>query len=719
MKFKVKESSLRELKAILSIGLAIVLYLCLTGEAGPVGNMLAYNMQLLFGRGVMLFPVVLLISGGVLIFGKTARFHMSRVFGIFVAFSAFLGMLHLQSSQTEQLEQVAAFGGYVGFITSFLLRHFFEVQAAAVILGFVMVASVVVAFDITLTKILRVLHPKKLALPKIQIDVVSDKKKKRGKQAKLPLEDEEMEIMKVVKPQIEEAIEEEMEQLEELQTINPPQLETNFFEAPAKEKEVVEKDPHRYDDWKLPSLDLLEDARSEIDIDENILREKAAVIKEKLQQFGIEVVMRDINVGPTVTQYTLQPKEGIKLNKITTLKKDLALALAAKSLRIEAPIPGKSLVGIEMPNSDRMIVHIRELLESSEYGSIKSQLRLVIGRDVSGKPLIADLASMPHLLIAGRTGSGKSVCMNAFLLSLLYQNSPRDLRMILIDPKMVELGMYDGIAHLLTPVITETDKALAALRWAVAEMTRRYKELNEKKYRNIYEYNDNEEEKMCKIVIVVDELADLMMRGAKKETEGLVCRLAQMARAVGIHLVIATQRPSVDVITGLIKANIPSRIAFAVAAGVDSRTILDAQGAEDLLGQGDMLYLPGGMGGLVRVQGVLVSRKEIERVVNNIKLTIGPDYDEEIIGESGSTGGSVGSGMIQLDDVKDEKYAEAVDVVRKTGRASATLLQRYVGIGYARAAKLLDIMEEKGLIGPSRGAKPREIYMELSQEEKV
>jgi len=427
-------------------------------------------------------------------------------------------------------------------------------------------------------------------------------------------------------------------------------------------------------------------------------------------QFGIDVTMKDVNIGPTVLQYTLQPHEGIKLNKITTLKNDLALALAAKSIRMEAPIPGKSLVGIEVPNEKRMIVHLKEMLESEEFKSINSKLRLVVGRDVSGAPVIDDLTSMPHLLIAGATGSGKSVGMNTFLISLLYQNSPEDLKFIMIDPKRVELTTYNGIPHLLTPVITDPEKAHSSLKWAVAEMNRRYKELSEKKYRNIEEYNDGEEKKMHKIVIVIDELADLMMQASKKETEALICRIAQMARAVGMHLIIATQRPSVDVITGVIKANIPTRIAFTVTSGVDSRTIIDTVGAEDLLGMGDMLYLPGNMSRPIRVQGVYVSSKEIERVTNRVKLTIEPSYDESITETQTDSGpGMVGAGGDGSS--QDDLYDNAIQVIKDTGKASASLLQRRLSVGYARAARILDILEEHGLIGPANGAKPREIYL--------
>lgn len=745
VKIKIKQSSLYQVWAVFCLGLAIFLYLSLTYQAGPIGNIIAYNVQALFGTGVFLLPVALGIISFIFFFTKQSKFQAAKIISVAVAVSSFLGLIHLQAPTYASLENIELYGGYIGFVSSFLLQHFFERAAAALILGMIFVSSVIIIFDLNLTKIIQFFSSDvigKIRLPEISIESAKTKEKKEEKKELKEKEDanNSFEILKIVKPKslervkkrqrkepipvtednLELPFEQESTPMELMQNVNGPQ-DVESQQDSESDEEKLKKDNERYADWKLPSLDLLDDSRSELEIDEKILRKQAAVIREKLQQFGIDVGMKDINVGPTVTQYTLEPSEGIKLNKITSLKNDLALALAAKAIRIEAPIPGKALVGIELPNEKRMTVHLRELIESKDFSDVESNLRLVLGRDVSGRPIIADLRTMPHLLIAGRTGSGKSVCMNTFLLSLLYQNSPRDLRFIMIDPKMVELGFYNGISHLLTPVITETEKAVSALRWAVSEMNRRYRVLNEKRYRNILEYNEEEEDKMSTIVIVIDELADMMMRGAKKETEALICRLAQMARAVGMHLIIATQRPSVDVITGIIKANIPTRIAFSVTAGVDSRTVIDNYGAEDLLGQGDMLYLPGGMSGPIRIQGVWVSTKEIERVTNNIKLTMDPEYDDDIIGSGSNQAGSVGAMGSAMGGFggssNDDKYDEAVETVRKTGRASATLLQRYLGIGYARAAKILDEMEENGLIGPSRGAKPREIFITAGDTE--
>ena len=478
------------------------------------------------------------------------------------------------------------------------------------------------------------------------------------------------------------------------------------------------------------------------------------MIEQKLKEFDVEVTVRDAHPGPTVTQFTLQPAEGVKLSRIANLKNDLALALAAPSLRIEAPIPGKSLVGIEMPNPKRTTVHLRELLESPEFQNSTSPLTLPLGRDVSGNAVVEELAEMPHLMIAGATGAGKSVCMNTFLLSLLYQNAPHDLKLILVDPKRVEMALYEGIPHLLTPVITEAEKALKALRWVVAEVGRRLAKFSEVGVRNLDEYNSKQDEKqhMPRVVVVIDELADLMMRQYRRDTEVMITRIAQIARATGMHLIIATQRPSVDVITGIIKANIPCRIAFRTVSSIDSRTILDQVGSEDLLGKGDLLYTTASTPMPVRVQGVLVTSEEVERVINQVKIAGGGQITAEIpleekmstnVGTGMPSGGTFGddddsaasgfgddgddddiaaAGMltgaataIDLDaddDGGDDLTFEAIELVRSTGKASASLLQRHLKVGYARAARILDILEEKGVIGPGEGAKARKVYVQ-------
>ncbi len=474
-----------------------------------------------------------------------------------------------------------------------------------------------------------------------------------------------------------------------------------------------------FNNWVLPPLRLLESRENKVQTDQNEIRTKEIEIQEKLLQFGISVEMSGYKVGPTVIQYRLKPSTGVKLQKIVNLKKDLTLALQAKNIRIQAPIPGLGVVGIEVPNDNRETVSLKDLLADKEFLSKKMEIPMAIGKDVSGNMIFGDLTKMPHLLVAGQTASGKSVGMNWFLISMLYKFSPSELKLIMIDPKRVELSVYNGIPHLLSPVITNPEKALNSLKWAVAEMLRRYDLATKVNARNLIEYNKkvSKDEQLPYIVIVIDELADLMMSGQKKEVEGNIARIAQMARAVGMHLIVATQRPSVDIITGLIKANIPSRIAFTVASQIDSRTVLDKMGAEDLLGRGDMLYYPTGVMEPERVQWVLVETREIENVVNQLKLTVDPDMlknmqDPEIANGKSSTAGSVLEGY-KWDQEEDPEIIErAIAVVKESRKGSTSLIQRKLSLWYARAAKVLDILEELWVVGPANGSKPREVYVD-------
>ncbi|HSX27661.1 MAG TPA: DNA translocase FtsK, partial [Patescibacteria group bacterium] len=429
------------------------------------------------------------------------------------------------------------------------------------------------------------------------------------------------------------------------------------------------------------------------------------------------VDMEGANIGPRVTQYTLKPPTGVKLTKMTALENNLALDLAAHSIRMEAPIPGKRLVGIEVPNIKPAMVRISSLILSREWQDVSSPLGFVIGKDISGNPIVGDLSKMPHLMVAGQTGSGKSVMINTILASLLYRNSPSDLKLILVDPKQVELTPYNDIPHLLSPVIHEPEKCISALKWAVAEMERRLRAMAEIGRRNIVEYNNvKKEEGMPYIVIVIDELADLMMMAAR-DVESLVVRLAQKARAAGIHLVLATQRPSVDVITGLIKANIPARIAFTTASQVDSRTIIDQIGAEKLLGQGDMLLLTAEMPKPKRVQGAFISDDETNKVNDFIRMQRPPQYDDEITSQPVQLNGR---GGIVADygaaDADDALWRDAIKVVIDGRKASTSLLQRRLRVGYARAARLIETMEEQGIVGPADGARPREVLISSMDE---
>ena len=461
-------------------------------------------------------------------------------------------------------------------------------------------------------------------------------------------------------------------------------------------------------DWKFPGIDLLNQKQETANAGD--IKANVESIKDTFLNFNIPVEMEGANVGPTVTQYTLKPPNGVKLTKITALENNLALDLAAQSIRMEAPIPGKRLVGIEVPNVKPAIVRISSIIKTPEWQAVKSNLGFIIGKDISGTPMLGDLATMPHLMIAGQTGSGKSVMINTILTSLIYHNTPSDLKLILVDPKQVELTPYNDIPHLLTPVIHEPEKTISALKWAVAEMDRRLRTMATVGRRNIYEYNNlKKDEPMPFIVVVIDELADLMMMAAR-DVESLVVRLAQKARASGIHLILATQRPSVDVITGLIKANVPARIAFTTASQVDSRTIIDQGGAEKLLGNGDLLLLTASMPKPKRIQASFISDDETIKVIDFIKAQRAPQYNDEVVSQQVQLNGRGGI-VPDNSEVDDDMWRDAVRVVIEGKKASTSLLQRRLRIGYGRAARLIEQMEEQGIVGSADGNRPRDVLV--------
>ncbi len=481
------------------------------------------------------------------------------------------------------------------------------------------------------------------------------------------------------------------------------------------EQKLVSNLPGEDTVWRYPTIDLLGEVE-EGKADRGDIKGNAATIEKTLESFGITANVVEVNLGPAVTQYAIEVALGTKLSKITSLERDLALALSAPTgtIRIEAPIPGRNLVGIELPNKSPEFVALRKIMESQEMQGAKSKLEVALGLDVSGRPIIADIGKMPHILIAGQTGSGKSVCINAFLSSLLFRAAPSEVKFILVDPKRVELTRYNGIPHLLSPVIVEPDKVISALRWIMAEMDRRYKLFSQAGARNIESYNENAGfQALPYILLFIDELADIMLF-SPVEVEDAITRIAQMSRATGIHMVLATQRPSVDVITGLIKANIPTRIAFAVASQIDSRVILDTQGAEKLLGKGDMLYLPPEQAKPLRIQGAFVGDKEVIALTDFLKNQgVNPQYTEEVT-TMAKAGVSVVPGV---DGNVDELFKEAVKVVCQYDRASASLLQRRLSIGYARAARIVDQLEGAGVIAPSEGgSKARQVLVQNAEE---
>jgi S-DNA-T family DNA segregation ATPase FtsK/SpoIIIE len=719
----------RIIAGIAQVAFSALLFLSLFDAAGPSGASIKTALQFVFGAWGIFFALALLASGVMQASGEH-RLDLRRSTGLFLCLLTFLGIVHLGADLRDMGPRSPELGGALGFMVSLPFKLYLSDMAGYVLLSALFLIGIFLVFEPDVAAIVRLLSSKQ---------PLSNKQKAEKKAARMEEEEDDEEEVEDDEEEEEEDLVEEDGEAPELNIVRPAfaqaKQRAGMIQKPKAvlRKDVLEMKDTRFEEWTFPGMDLLEAAESELKVNDEELRKQAKLIEDKLAEFDIDVVVKDARPGPTVTQFTVKPSEGVKLSKIANLKDDLALALAAQSLRIEAPIPGKDLVGIEMPNSERTMVRLREILESPAFNDSESTLTFPLGRDVSGDAVVSALDEMPHLLIAGATGSGKSVCMNVFLTALLYQNAPHELKFILIDPKRVELMPYNGIPHLLTPVITEAEKALQALRWAVAEMGRRLHRFSDMGVRNIAEYNEKQQDEtllLPRIVIVIDELADLMMRQFRRDTETMIVRIAQMARATGMHLIIATQRPSVDVITGLIKANIPTRMAFRTVSSVDSRTILDTIGSEDLLGKGDMLYMTASTAKPVRVQGIYVNTKEVERVINAVKIAgggkiteqIGLAEDDENTPEDETDMQPSGGSSLAMpnpyqtidldadDNGGDDLFFDAVRVVTSSGKASASLLQRQLKVGYARAARLLDIMEEKGLVGPADGAKPRRVF---------
>lgn len=681
--FRLHPDTKKSIWAVVFLGVAIVLFLASFKNAGPFGEFLYKIFNGLFGLGYYLLPLTFLVISIVFFTSDRRKIYAATFVGAVLFIISSLGFIDIIFSDK---------GGIIGK----------AVGSIEVLLGFtasliIIVLAIIVSFLITLN------------LPI----------KFRRKENPPAGGDEDIEAIP----------EEEIEESEERTEIS---LETEESEKqnPAAEEEIKVKESFdsiagfrlkkfaksaRAGNYIFPPLDLL---RSSVEKPTGgDLRANANIIKRTLEGFGIPVEMGEVSVGPKVTRYTLKPAEGIKLSRIIALSQDLALALAAHPIRIEAPIPGKSFVGIEVPNKTAAIVRLGSLGAYPEF-SASGLLGFVLGRDVTGEPVFSDIEKMPHLLIAGSTGSGKSVAIHSLIISLLYKNSPDTLRLILIDPKRVELSVYEDIPHLIAPVITESKKSMSVFKWAIKEMERRYEILLGAGSRDLKSYNKKfPDEALPFIVIIIDELADLMSTYGR-EVEGFIVRLAQMARATGIHLVLSTQRPSVEVITGLIKANITSRIALQVASQVDSRTILDNAGAEKLLGGGDMLFVSAELSKPRRIQGAYVSEEEIHKVADFIRENNSISdflYGDAPTLENGENKDGFFGGVSDDED-EDELLSEAIEVVVSARKASASLLQRRLKVGYARAARLLDIMEARGIIGPGEGAKPREVYKSASEE---
>ena len=509
---------------------------------------------------------------------------------------------------------------------------------------------------------------------------------------------------------------------------NPDVIDANLFKTEQETKEEKVKEVLQLEhtvtvedeNYEFPPIQLLSESDKKVNKGgKKAVTDTATKLQKTLYSFGVSAKVENVSVGPAITRYELKPAEGVRVSKIANLADDIALNLAAETIRIEAPIPGKQAVGIEVPNKENEMVHLRDIIDCEDFKNHKSKLAFALGKDVAGKEVVADIAKMPHVLIAGSTGSGKSVCINTLIASIIYKAKPSEVKLVMVDPKVVELSVYNGIPHLLIPVVTDPKKAAGALAWAVQEMVNRYSLFASKNVRDLKGYNEaldseGNSEKLPQIVIIIDELSDLMMV-SPKDVEDAICRLAQMARAAGMHLVIATQRPSVDVITGIIKANIPSRISFAVSSQIDSRTILDMAGAEKLLGKGDMLFYPSGAPKPTRIQGAFISDKEVEKIVDFVKNNSNVTYSDEIMKQIENAGSTdkekdMSAGEDEEDNV-DPFLMDAIDVVVETGQASTSFIQRRFKVGYARAGRIIDQMEERGVISGFQGSKPREVLM--------
>lgn len=677
-----KPATWRVIFSFFVIIISVVFILGFLGRAGVVGAAFSDLVRKTFGTITAYVFALVLLYVGVILLAPKKKYRLAEFLGFFILVMSLPIFLHLfiPVEVAKEAAQTGQNGGYIGYAFSGPLRNAIGLFPTFLLSVALIAISLLMIFNFSV--------PEYLGGKDEDDEESSSRVKVNGTAA--GNSETRVSVFEAVKrrfrkkPRFEET-------------------KTPVMEIPSQSNATLQKKDAT---WEYPPIDLLKEL-DEVADPGNIYK-NAEAIQKCLATFGIEVGLGDANVGPTVTQYTMKPSSGVKLNQIVARQNDLALALSAKSLRIEAPIPGKNAVGVEIPNKNVAKVTLREILLSNQFKATKSKLALALGRDVAGEPVAIDLEKMPHLLIAGATGSGKSVCINSIITSLLFNNSPADLRIMLVDPKRVELIGYNDVPHLLTPVVVDVDKTVSALKWTVWEMERRYKMFSDLGRRNIVAYNEKPgtEGKLPYIVVVIDELADLMATSSK-EVEGSIVRIAQMARATGIHLIVATQRPSVDVLTGLIKANIGSRIAFATASQVDSRTILDMSGSEKLLGNGDMLFMAAGIKPR-RVQGCYVSDGEIEQLVSFVKERSEPQYDDSILtfGRSSHGGGSGANGSGE-----DDLYEEALETVVNAGKASASLLQRRLKVGYARAARLLDILEENGAIGPADGARPRDVLV--------
>lgn len=706
-----------EIKGLLFISFGVLgIFSIYTNAVGVIGKFISKNLKGFSGQAAVLIPLIIILLGVNCLFCKKKPKISLRVIGLVIIFAVIVFLFHINTHANlremnflDRLRKSAELGvngqggGILGESGLSLLISIFGTTGSTIMMITFFIIGSILATGKSITTILERI---KLSTKRKKITINPQIGSKK---------------IKVVNniPQDSSSIDEvddnsetatrntSSTQKEEVQKIKSVKNEEDSRDSIII-TDYIEDDK----EYNLPPLSLLrKNSGKQRGFCEKELLDNAQTLENTLKSFGLEAKVIQVNCGPTITRFEIQPSPGIKVSRIMSLADDIALSLAASDVRIEAPIPGKAAVGIEVPNKKKSLVLMRDVLESTDFVKSPSKLSIALGMDIDGNPKVADLTEMPHLLIAGATGSGKSVCIKTIISSILFKAHPNEVKLMMIDPKVVELAIFDGIPHLLTPVVTDAKKAAAALSWMVGEMERRYQLFAEEGVRDIARYNELYNDKpMPKIVVIIDELADLMMV-APRDVEDCICRLAQMARAAGIHLVVATQRPSVDVITGLIKANIPSRISFAVSSQVDSRTILDISGAEKLLGKGDMLFYPVGAPKPVRIQGAYITEEEVEKLINYCKKQKEPAYEKNL-----SDFNEVG--VDKSHEETDELFEEAVKVVLDSGQASISMLQRRLRIGYARAARLIDEMEQRGIVGGYEGTKPREILISKEHYEK-
>jgi len=724
----------KNITAILLLVFSLLFLLSLVGQAGIVGGYINRGLGLTFGWARFLLPILLLVLG-VIYFRKydKYRYYLATIGAVLLIF--FLAtILHsfYDLSEMQVVAKMGKGGGFVGFGIAYVLVKYLGLLAASILAAGLFLIGLILTFNFPLTNILIrikegysrfILWVRTFKFTKEKIESIKKEEKTNIKESSIKFSNEKGEIVKK----------------EELSVEDKNEISSKKI---TKDKEIRRK----IGNWKLPPLNLLKDSKKREE--PKNLDQKADLIIKTLADFGIDAYFKGYNVGPSMVQYTFEPEKGVRLNKIMALQNNLAMALATSSIRIEAPIPGKSLIGIELPlpQEYKAEVKIKSVLESAEFQESKSNLTIVLGKDVYGDFVLADIKKMPHLMVAGATNTGKSVCINTILASLLYQNSPENLKFLLIDPKRVELNFYNGIPHLASPVIVDPSKVVKALQWAVNEMEQRYELLEEIKVRDIESYNakvnkgqkrrvEEEEtgkvvyrdlEVMAYIIIVIDELNDLMMAHGK-EVEALIVRLVQKARAVGIHVIVSTQKPTVEVITGLMKANITTRIALKVATQVDSRTILDKGGAESLLGNGDMLLSDSGADKMRRIQGAYISDEETSKLVTYIKEestrkkfndqdNVSSSLDEYLKKSAGTQASFVPGGFGERDSSIDELFEEAKQLAITSGGLSASFIQTRFRVGFQRATRIIDDLEQAGVLGPKNGSKPRELLIGAESE---